>query len=80
MNEKSYTLSFYEALKQVLECGEAVRGESFQKGCYMTTDSSGKVILKDVNDLKEMPFPLYSGIQDQKFRIVNVWTKKELNY
>lgn len=75
-----YTLTFYEALKEVLENNKWVRGDEFDEGIFLKLNSNKELVIVDANNLyQEIAFQFWGFIHLQNFRIINVATIKELS-
>lgn len=77
---KKYDLNFYEALEVVMNNG-AVKGENFRAGIFLKLNSQGQLVIVDVDMLcQEYTEVFIKPMLTQKFRSLDVFTKKELSY
>jgi len=79
-NKKKYDIEFNDALNIVIR-GGAIKGDDFANGIYIKLNHHGQLVTVDVNRMyTEDTFVSLKGLYNQKFRVINVATSKELNY
>jgi len=73
-----YNLTFTEAIDVLLE-GGAVRGENFRPYFFLKIDKYERLVLVNANDMyRAEPYPYIRSLDKQKYRSLQVMTKKEL--
>lgn len=80
MKTSLYNLNFYEAMREVIENGGAVKGDNFRNGIFLKMNAAGQLVIIDANDLYKEDIRVFvSGLVKQKFRRLSVMTLKELS-
>lgn len=80
MSNKNYDLNFYQALEVVMNNG-AVKGNDFRPGIFLKLNSQGQLVIVDANMFyQEYTEVFLKPLITQKFRSLDVFTKKELSY
>lgn len=79
MEDTIYNLDFYQAIKIVMN-GGAVKGSSFMDGVFLKLNTYGQLVMVIADLLyKEETKVFIKGMDNQKYRELNVLTMKELS-
>ncbi len=78
MEKPNYNLTFYDALKEVLENNAWIKGDNFIDGIYLKKDNNGNLVTVDVGRLSMHEPAIIGSLHRQKYRIITVATMREL--
>lgn len=73
MTDKTYPMSFGEALDALAGGLGWIRGEDFEQGLYLTLNTSGQVIAQKANrcggNFEPFLITLHEGLMSQRYRL-----------